>query len=84
MVNEVTFAIFYLLEESQVLPHTMEIQEGINTNNGIIRGRPRVCLGFPCGSAGKESTCSAGDLGSTPVLGPREFHGLYSPWGHKE
>ena len=20
----------------------------------------------------------------TPVFGPREFHGLYSPWGHKE
>ena len=43
--------------------------------------------GFPCGSAGKESTCSAGDLGSisglggssgeghgTPLL-PGEFHG---------
>ena len=26
-------------------------------------------LGFPCGSAGKESTCNAGDLGSTPGLG---------------
>ena len=25
--------------------------------------------GFPCGSAGKESTCNAGDLGSTPGLG---------------
>ena len=24
-----------------------------------------VFLGFPCGSAGKESTCNAGDLGST-------------------
>ena len=21
---------------------------------------------------------------STPVFWPREFHGLYSPWGHKE
>ena len=57
-------------------------------------------LGFPCGSAGKESTCNAGDLGSTPGLGkspgegkgylptpvfwPGEFHGLYSPWGRKE
>ena len=20
----------------------------------------------------------------TPVFWPREFHGLYSPWGHKE
>ena len=24
---------------------------------------------FPCGSAGKESTCNAGDLGSIPGLG---------------
>ena len=31
-------------------------------------------LGFPCGSAGKESTSNAGDLGSIPGLGrsPRE------------
>ena len=28
-----------------------------------------VFLGFPGGSAGKESTCSAGDLGSIPGLG---------------
>ena len=56
-------------------------------------------MGFPCGSAGKESTCNAGDLGlipglgrypwrrerlPTPVFWPREFHGLYSPWSHKE
>ena len=26
-------------------------------------------LGFPCGSAGKESVCNAGDLGSIPGLG---------------
>ena len=26
-------------------------------------------LGFPCGSAGKESVCKAGDLGSIPGLG---------------
>ena len=28
-----------------------------------------VFLGFPCGLAGKESTCNAGDLGLTPGLG---------------
>ena len=46
----------------------------------------------PCGSAGKESTCNAGDLCSIPGLGkspgegkwPGEFHGLYSPWCRKE
>ena len=54
-------------------------------------------VGFPCGSAGKESACNMGDLGSIPELGrspgeanwlatpvfwPGEFDGLeYSPWG---
>ena len=28
-----------------------------------------VFLGLPCGSAGKESACNAGDLGSSPGLG---------------
>ena len=28
-----------------------------------------VSLGFPCGSAGKESACNAGDLGLVPGLG---------------
>ena len=53
-------------------------------------------MGFPGGSAGKESACNMGDVGSIPGLGrspgegkapvflPGEFHGLYSPWGHKE
>ena len=40
-------------------------------------------LGFPCGSAGKESTCNAGDLGSISGLGrspdegyPLQYSGL--------
>ena len=35
------------------------------------------CRGFPCRSAGKESACSAGDLGSIPGFGrsPREGNG---------
>ena len=34
-------------------------------------------MGFPVGSDGKESACSAGDLGSIPGLGrsPGEWHG---------
>ena len=34
-------------------------------------------MGFPGGSAGKESTCNAGDLGSIPGLGrsPAGGHG---------
>ena len=56
-----------------------------------------VLLGFPCGSASKESTCSAGDLGSIPGLGrspgegrgyPPQYSGLENsmdyPWGCKE
>ena len=43
--------------------------------------------GFPCGSAGKESTCNVGDLGSIPGLGkspgegkgyPLQYSGLES------
>ena len=54
-------------------------------------------LGFPGGSAGKESACNAGDLGSIPRLGrspgerkgyPLQYSGWEnstdSPWGHKE
>ena len=54
-------------------------------------------LGFPCGSAGKESACNVGDLGSIPGLGrspekgkgyPLPYSGLEnsmdSPWGCKE
>ena len=63
-----------------------------------LEGRDRlptpVFLGLPRGSAGKESACNAGDLGSIPGLGRSpgegktsptpgfwsgEFHGLYSP-----
>ena len=57
-----------------------------------------VLLGFPCSSAGKESSCNVGDLGSIPGLGrspgegngyPLQYSGLensidYSPWGRKE
>ena len=36
-----------------------------------------VFLGFPCGSASKESACNAGDLGSIPGLerSPEEGNG---------
>ena len=45
-------------------------------------------LGFPCGSAGKESACNAGDLGLIPGLGrspgegkgyPLQYSGLENP-----
>ena len=39
----------------------------------------RENMGFPCGSAGKESACSAGDLGSTPGLGRFPCRGAWQP-----
>ena len=57
-------------------------------------------MGFPGGSAGKESTCNEGDLGSIPGFGrspgegnsnPLQCSGLensveciVSPWGRRE
>ena len=39
-----------------------------------------VFLGFPCGSAGEESACSAGDLGSIPELGRSPGEGKGYPF----
>ena len=38
-----------------------------------------VFLGFPCGSAGRESACNAGDLGSIPGLGRSPGEGKVYP-----
>ena len=38
-----------------------------------------VFLGFPCGSASKESTCNAGNLGSIPGLGRSPWEGKGYP-----
>ena len=51
-----------------------------------------VLLSFPCGSAGKESACNAGDLGSIPGLGrspgegkgyPLQYSGLENSMDYK-
>ena len=39
-------------------------------------------MGFPCGSAGKESTHNAGDLGSIPGLGRSLGEGKGYPLQH--
>ena len=36
-------------------------------------------MGFPCGSAGKESSCNVGDLGSIPGLGRSPGEGKLYP-----
>ena len=66
------------------------LENGQSTHSSLLE--------LPCGSAGKESACNVGDLGSipglgrslekgkatTPVFWPGAFHGLYSLWGRKE
>ena len=50
-------------------------------------------MGFPGGSDGNESACSAGDLALIPGLGrspggghgnPLQYSGPENPWSHKE
>ena len=81
----------FLFPLSHIVPGS-----GRSAGEGIGYPLTSVFLGFPCGSASKESVCNAGDLGSIPgwedPLEKRkatlqkglEFHGLYSPWGCKE
>ena len=46
----------------------------VYVHSGILLSHKKELMsfaatGFPCGSAGKESTCNVGDLGLTPGLG---------------
>ena len=58
------------------------LEKGQATHSSIL-------LGFPCGSAGEESVCNAGDLGLIPGLlrspgegkcYPHQYSGLRIPW----
>ena len=72
-------------------------QKVVYANLGGFLGFPSKLRGFPCGSAGKDSACNAGDLGSIPGLGrspgerkgyPLQYSGLensmHTPRGLKE
>ena len=78
--------------------HSSVPGSGRSPGEGISYLPTPVFLGFPGGSDGKKSACSAGGLGwedplerkqlLTPVYWPGEFHGQrslmgYSPWGHR-
>ena len=54
-----------------------EVHDGVFASGGLNIGASASALVFPCGSAGKESVCNAGDLGSIPGLGrsPEEGKG---------
>ena len=66
-----------------------------DVNHSVIYNS--VPMGLPCGSAGKDSPCNAGDLGSMPGLGKSPGEGNGNPlqysclensmdraWGQKE
>ena len=51
--------------EPQGKPHW---ERFVTSGKEYVRAELLPC-GFPCGSAGKETACSAGDLGLIPELG---------------
>ena len=76
---------------AQLVKHLSAVQESpvqfLGEEDPLEKGLSThpVFLGFPCGSAGKESSCNAGDLGQIPGLGrspgegkgyPLQFSGL--------
>ena len=59
-------------------------RQGIETDSGglqllVVGSIYAHVLGFPCGSAGKESACNAGDLGSISGLGSSPGEGNSYP-----
>ena len=81
-----------------VLPMTIQDWFPLGLTENSIEPCYVFPCGFPCGSAGKESTCNSGDPGSIPGLekspgggkgyplqsGLENSLDLYRPWGHKE
>ena len=59
----------YLLYRKPYVNYGEVLIPGSGRSAGKGIGYPLVFLGFPCGSAGKQSSCNAGDLGSIPGLG---------------
>ena len=69
----------------------MEFKVGLvrNIHTLAFSGNFPLLQGLPSSSAGKESACNAETLvqflgQQDPIFWPREFHGLYSSWGHKK
>ena len=48
-------------------------------NSKKVQKGSGICICFSCGSAGKESACNAGDLGSIPGLGRSTGEGKGCP-----
>ena len=63
----------FLIAQLVKNPHAMQeaLVQFLGWEDLLEKGKatPPVVLGFPCGSAGKESTCNGRGLGSVPELG---------------
>ena len=64
-----TFCCFYSCKTSSTIYREVVAKVGYFRVLGIRRLKRNMFKGLPCGSADKESTCSAGDLGLIPGLG---------------
>ena len=62
MIQQQPFTSFLLLLVSLVCAQNLR-------QNVLFLNIGQIIVGFPGGSAGKESTCNVGDLGSIPGLG---------------
>ena len=63
--------------KSKTEPSNISLQSSYHTLTVILRPSPIKC--FPCGSAGKESACNVGDLGSIPGFGRSPGEGRGCP-----
>ena len=61
-----------------MLPAITVLSSGV-VKQDLISLHSKHSLDFPCGSTGKESTCTAGDLGSIPGLGSSPGEGKGYP-----
>ena len=66
--------LYVMSPPGQCLTESLESLKAFKAVPSLVFGTPTppppaLCSGFPCDSAGKESTCSEGDLGSIPGLG---------------
>ena len=69
---------FFLLKKPSLRINEKVVYQGLGELRHIIK---QLCksVGFTCGSAGKESTCNVGDLGSISGLGSSSGEGKGHP-----
>ena len=74
-----TWAVKSLCADAKIVPASLLSKEQTSYSPHILSILETSKLNFPCGSAGKESACSTGDLGSIPGLGRSPGEGKVYP-----